>query len=118
MASGHQQEYDLFATRETREQADDARRVVAEHVREFLGREVAGSAPEVEVTRLVRSYTLGFRFPDGSSGMVLIWSNRNLAMTYQTSDGDDKPETNVYLSPEELIRDIGRLFATRNATGS
>jgi hypothetical protein len=118
MTSGHQQEYDLFADRETREQADEARRSIAERVRDCLVNGDSGSIPEVEVARLVRSYTVGFRFPDGSSGMVLIWSNRSLAMTYQMSDSDDKPETNVCHSPEDLLRNIRKLFTARKSPDS
>lgn len=110
MAAGHYQEYDLFTDKETREQADILRRKLAEQVQDFLAQDSQYSPDNVQVTRLVRSYTIAFGTADGGNGMVLIWSARNLALTFQCADTHRSPETDVLHSLDELFKKLEKLL--------
>ncbi len=110
MAAGHYQEYDLFTDKVTREQADIQRRAIAEQVQDFLVQNVQDPPANVQVTQLVRSYTIAFHTADGGNGMVLIWSARNLALTFQSADSYRTPETNVLHSLEELLKNLEKIL--------
>ncbi len=110
MAAGHYQEYDLFTDKETREQADIQRRELAGQVQDFLAQNAQYPPDSVHVTQLVRSYTIAFRTADGGSGMVLIWSARNLALTFQSVESHRSPETDVLHSLDELFKNLEKLL--------
>ncbi len=110
MAAGHYQEYDLFTDKETREQADIQRRKLAEQVQEFLVQNSQYSPDNVQVTQLVRSFTIAFCTADGGNGMVLIWSARNLALTFQSAESHRSPETDVLHSLDELFKNLEKLL--------
>lgn len=114
MAAGHYQEYDLFTDKETREQADTQRRELAAGVRDFLERHAQAPA-SVHLTQLVRSYTIAFRTADGGHGMVLVWSSRNLALTFQGTKNYLSPETSVLHSLTELLREIEKILNKHGA---
>jgi hypothetical protein len=106
MAAGHYQEYDLFTDKETREQADIQRRELAERVQAFLMDNTQHPPANVQVTQLVRSYTIAFSTADGGNGMVLIWSARNLALTFQSAECHLSPETDVLHTLDELFKSL------------
>ncbi len=110
MAAGHYQEYDLFTDKETREQADIQRREIAEQVQDFLAQNVQDPLANVQVTQLVRSYTIAFHAADGGNGMVLIWSARNLALTFQSAETHRSPETNVLHTLDELLKSLEKIL--------
>lgn len=110
MAAGYHQEFDLFTDQETKEQAEIHRRELAECVQDFLIEKGREQPPWVEITRLVRSYTIAFRTADGGNGMVLIWSPRNLALTFQLPGINQPPETDVFHTIDDLLKNLGMIF--------
>jgi hypothetical protein len=115
MAAGHYQEYDLFTDKETREQADIQRRELAERIQDFLVQNTQNSSASVQVAQLVRSYTIAFCTADGGNGMVLIWSARNLALTFQSAETYRSPETNVLHTLEELFKSLEQILHKHGA---
>ena len=115
MTAGHYQDYDLFADKETREQAEIQRRDLADHVQDYLTQKGKDRPPVMTVTQLVRSYTIAFDLPDGGNGMVLIWSARNLALTFQTPTGDlSSPATCVFHTLDDLLKSLDKIFPADN----
>lgn len=110
MAAGHYQEYDLFTDKETREQAEIQRRELAERIQNFLVQNAQNPPTSVQLTQLVRSYTIAFRTADGGNGMVLIWSARNLALTFQSAESHRSPETNVLHTVDELFKSLEKIL--------
>jgi hypothetical protein len=110
MAAGHYQDYDLFTDKETREQADNQRRILADQVRGFLADHTQTPVADVQVAQLVRSFTIAFRTADGGNGMVLIWSPRNLALTFQSAELHRSPETDVMHSLDELFKKLAKIL--------
>jgi hypothetical protein len=110
MAAGYHQEFDLFTDQETKEQAEIQRRELAERVQDFLMGKGREQPPWVEVTRLVRSYTVAFRTADGGNGMVLIWSAHNLALTFQVPGINQPPETDVFHTFDDLLKNLDKIF--------
>lgn len=110
MAAGQYQEYDLFTDKETREQAEIQRRKLAERVQDFLVQNAQDPSASVQVTQLVRSYTIAFHTADGGNGMVLIWSARNLALTFQGAESHRSPETNVLHTLDELFKSLEKIL--------
>ena len=115
MAAGQYHEYDLFTDKETREQADIQRRELAERIQDFLAQNTQNPPTSVHLTQLVRSFTIAFRTADGGNGMILIWSERNLALTFQGIDSYLSPETNVLHTLDELFRSLEKVLS-RNGT--
>ena len=115
MAAGHYHEYDLFTDKETREQADIQRRELADQVQNFLVENTQQPPADIHVTQLVRSYTIAFHTADGGNGMVLIWSARNLALTFQGTECHLSPETNVLHSLDELFKDLEKILHKHKA---
>ena len=110
MATGHYQDYDLFADKGTREQAEIQRRDLADRVQDYLAQKGKDQPPTVAVTQLVRSYTIEFQLPEGGNGMVLIWSARNLALTFQTLASDLSPATCVFHTLDDLLKSLDKIF--------
>lgn len=110
MASGHYQDYDLFADKETREQAEIQRRELADRVQDYLTQKGKDQPPTVIIAQLARSYTIAFHLAEGGNGMVLIWSARNLALTFQTPASDLSPETYVFHTLDDLLKSLDRIF--------
>ncbi len=115
MAAGHYHEYDLFTDRETREQANIQRRELADRVQNFLVDNTRHPLANIQITQLVRSYTIAFRTADGGNGMVLIWSERNLALTFQDAECRLSPETTVLHTLDELFKDLGKILHQHKA---
>lgn len=110
MAAGHYQDYDLFADKETREQAEIQRRELADRVRDYLIQKGKSQSPVVVLTQLARSYTIAFHLSNGGSGMVLIWSARNLALTFQAPAGSLPRPTCVFHALDDLLKDLDTIF--------
>lgn len=110
MAAGRYQEYDLFMDKETREQADIQRRELVDRVQNFLVENTQQPVADIHVTQLVRSYTIAFSTADGGNGMVLIWSERNLALTFQGAECQPSPETDVLHTLDDLFKSLKKIL--------
>lgn len=110
MAAGHYQDYDLFADKETREQAEIQRRELADRVQDYLAQKGKDQPPTVIVTQMARSYAIAFHLSDGGNGMVLIWSARNLALTFQASASSLPQATCVFHALDDLLKNLDRIF--------
>jgi hypothetical protein len=111
MTSGYFQGHDFYADGDTREEAENQRRLVAERIQDFLSGLGGEQPPIVDVTRLVRSYTVAFTLHDGGNGMVLIWSERDLAVTFQPGGSALITRTLVFHSLDELLKNLRTLCA-------
>ena len=74
------------------------------------------SSTSVHVAQLVRSYTIAFHTADGGNGMVLIWSARNLALTFQSAESYRPPETNVLHTLDELFNSLEKILRKHSAS--